>query len=84
MIKSWTDGLTKKQVEDIRDNFGASSLIRLRLSEMLNKKIDSTRNASRAKDGYANPNWALVQADTIGYERALKEVIHIISSTTVE
>ena len=84
MKTSWTQGLDKELVVDIRQNFKESLVMRRRLEEMLESKIASSQRSSRSKDAYLNPNWAYLQADARGYERALQDVIDLISEKAVD
>jgi hypothetical protein len=79
MKQSWTVGISKELVRDIVQNFKESLVIRKRLIELLNTKIDSSNKEGRTKDLYDSPNWAYLQADKRGYERAIQEVIDLIS-----
>lgn len=84
MISTWTAGLTKEEANEVRSSFDAAAFLRKRLSDMLEDKINSQRKESLSKAKYENASWAYYQADVIGYERALNEVISLISSTSVE
>ncbi len=79
MKKSWFDGLTDDQIKEVRGDFKSSLVVRNRLRVLIEKKIESARDASLTKGGYEVANWAFKQADGIGYERALKEVIDLIT-----
>lgn len=80
----WTKGLNEQQKEEIRGAFVGSANLRSRLTHLLNEKIQSRRKDSIGVDKYDSPGWAYLQADTVGYERALNEVISLISSDSVE
>lgn len=54
-------------------------MVRRRLVKMLNDKINASSKEGRSKLLYDNPNWALLQADQRGYERAFAEIIELIS-----
>jgi len=56
--------------------------MRRRLKQLLLDKVDSSQRISRGKDGYDNANWAFLQADSRGYERALHEVLELILENT--
>ena len=84
MKSSWTQGLDKELVVDIRQNFKESLVMRRRLEEVLSEKIASSQRSSRSKTAYENPNWAYLQADARGYERALQEIIELISEKTLD
>lgn len=78
MKQSWTSGLNKELSTDVRTNFRESLVIRRRLVKMLNDKINASSKEGRSKLLYDNPNWALLQADQRGYERAFAEIIDLI------
>ncbi len=79
MKQSWTSGLNKELATDVRANYKESLVVRRRLVKMLNDKINASSKEGRSKLLYDNPNWALLQADQRGYERAFAEIIELIS-----
>lgn len=81
---SWTKGVEKELSIDITQNFKESLVMRRRLSQLLEEKIDVSLSSTRSKASYDTPNWALLQADAVGYQRALQEVISLISSDVVD
>jgi hypothetical protein len=78
MKTSWTDGLESDVAKEVRLNFKESRIMRERLKVMLDKKINSNRSSVTKKDAYNSPNWALLQADNVGYERAMKEILSVL------
>lgn len=72
MIETWTRGLDTQLTIDVKQNYRESLVIRKRLKQILKDKVEEAHNASLTKDKYDCPNWALLQADAMGYERALK------------
>lgn len=79
MKKSWTVGLDDQVASDITLSFKSSSLMRNRLKDLLLDKSKQSNTTARSKTTYSNPNWAYLQADNVGYERALHEIIELIS-----
>ncbi|MFZ3043585.1 MAG: hypothetical protein WA058_00535 [Minisyncoccia bacterium] len=79
MKQGWIKGTTPERAAIIKADYAGSAGARIRLTEMLNDKIRISTTVKRKKEGYDSPNWAYVQADVIGYERALSEVISLIS-----
>jgi hypothetical protein len=79
-----TKGLSKDQAAEIEQDFKAAAYLRERLTAILDDKIDALRREVRQKNSYDSPSWAYVQADYIGYERAIYEVISLLSSESVE
>lgn len=84
MITTWLKGLNDEQKQLLRQDFKGSISVRIRLQKILeDKKAHSGKDALR-KDNYALSNWAYLQADSIGYERALNEVISLLFDDIVE
>lgn len=75
-----TAGLKGQQLDDVKQEFASSPHLRQRLNEVLEAKIESQRTFATSKERYDSPSWAMIQADSIGYERALREVISLLSS----
>ena len=76
----WTSGLSPEQKQEMTSAFNSAGLLRERLSGILDDKIDTNRNTCVSKNSYENPNWAYLQADAVGYERAMKEIISLLMS----
>lgn len=74
----WTAGLSKQEAIEMRANFKGALVLRRRLVKLLEKDQEDSTKSSRSKLLYDNPNWALLQADQRGYERALSEIIALI------
>lgn len=74
----WTNGLTPDNKEDMRNAFKASGRLRERLTQIIEDKINAANKVRITKDLYDQANWAYLQADAVGYERALQEVISLI------
>jgi hypothetical protein len=72
-------GLTDDQKDEMRQTFAHSVVLRQQLTKILGKKIKDARSASTSRDAFGLANWAYLQADTVGYERALTEVISLLS-----
>lgn len=78
MKASWVSGIEEELQVDIRQNFKESLVMRKRLVEMLLEKAGESKRVARSKALYDNPNWAYLQADQRGYERAMHEIIDLI------
>mgnify|MGYP006921354835 CR=1 FL=1 len=78
MKLSWTQGLEPDIAKEIKEAFKSSSLVRKRLKVLIEDKIESTHKNSLSKEGYEISNWSLKQADNVGYERALRDIISLI------
>lgn len=79
----WTKGLNAQEVIECKAEYVGAARLRDRLRALLEAKADASRKATLSGNAYSNPNWALVQADAIGYEKALFEVISLISDKSV-
>lgn len=78
MKDSWTRGLDEQMTKDVRGDYLSSLVTRRRLAELLEKKMKEKETSSLNPDGYDIANWAYKQADTVGYKRAIKEIIELI------
>lgn len=78
MKTSWTKGLEKDAQQEMRQHFVASLQVRKRLTEILKEKMENTNNNQLLTDNYDSPNWAFKQADNVGYNRALKEILNLL------
>lgn len=79
MKLSWLQGLDEEQKKDVRGDFKSSLVTRKRLTTLLENKIEEAEISALNKEGYEISNWALKQADIIGYKRALRDVINLIT-----
>lgn len=50
---------------------------------LLLEKIDASAKEGRLKELYESPSWPYLQADKRGYERAMQEIIDLISDVNV-
>ena len=80
----WTKGLSVQDKHEIEAGFAACAQVRQRLETLINEKVKTKRKEVVGVDAYQSPAWAYLQADAIGYERAMKEIISLISSSSVE
>ena len=79
MKSSWTNGLPVDEAIEVRRDFKAGALLRSRLCDLLESKVQSAHREGRSKDLYDTPNWAYRQADIQGYTRAMHDVISLIT-----
>lgn len=84
MKRSWTLGIEPEKAEEVVSDFKQSVGMRERLTTLIEKKIKTNYEGSISKEQYNISNWAYLQADACGYERALNEVISLISNDSVE
>lgn len=82
MNSAWTKGLRKGSQEDkdLRASYTESLIIRKRLAQILEAKFDSRMKATMSNDGFDSPSWAYLQAESIGYAKALKEIMSILDA----
>lgn len=76
----WYTGLDEDQKKELRADFISAQVLRKRLTKILNDKIETKRTMMRNDDNYEKANWNYLMADSLGYERALQEIISLISS----
>ena len=74
----WTKGLVDKEKEEMKSLFLSNAFFRKRAQKILQDKIVLIRQKNTVESSYESPNWALKQADAVGYERALQEIISIL------
>lgn len=80
MKTAWTKGLDAEKKEEMKRDFQAASLLRERLRQLLLEKSEVRRKKGISEDSYVNPNWVYLQADAVGYQRALEEVISLLEA----
>jgi hypothetical protein len=80
MKTSWVKGLNEEKKKEVEREFNESAFFRKLLSELLQEKLKTKHNESRSKESYESPNWVYFQADCIGYERAITEILSLIES----
>lgn len=78
MKTSWTKGLAAQKKDEMEREFKSSSLLRERLTTILNEKLRVKNAEMRNDTEYEKASWPYLQADSRGYERALYEVISLI------
>lgn len=67
-----------KQREEFMLNLVAAKTVLNRLSELIKEDIKASQSGSLTKDKYESPNWAYLQADKVGEQRALNKILKII------
>lgn len=78
MKKSWTQGLEASLATEMKMSYTSSLILRRRLVEMLRVKERENYKSNISKDDYDSPNWSAKKADSIGYARALSDIIDLI------
>lgn len=78
MKTSITAGLKGVEASDIEAEYLGSPALRKRLVELLMKKQNESYKKRISESSYDSPNWDRYQADGVGYERAINEIISLI------
>lgn len=78
MKASWTTGLDAVKKDDVTAEYQGSATLRKRLVQMLEKKQKTAYDKTLNADNYDSPNWGFLQADAVGYQRALREIIDLL------
>lgn len=82
--RSWIVGLpTLEKEAEMEQIYQEALAFRQRLTVLVNKRIDSNRGFLISKKQYDSPNWPYLQADGIGYERAMDEILNLIGAHNV-
>lgn len=79
MKRSWTAGLNAEDKKSVEIEYAASGLLRERLAALLRDKQKTAYEKSLKEGAYENPNWGFKQADSVGYQRAIDEIIDLLS-----
>lgn len=78
MKRSLTVGLEPSEAKIVEAEYLSSPVMRNRLKTLLIKKQETMRKSRLSDDTYASPNWVGLQADAVGYQRAIDEIIALI------
>ncbi len=76
MKTTWTKGLEPDQHDKIKGAFKSSAEVRARLTDICEDKIATAMSTHKSQ--YDSPSWPYEQADTVGYRRALEEIISLL------
>lgn len=77
--QKFTDGTFDKELEDLEGLYLASGPFRKRLQDVLANWLEKSRTATDSALEYERPNWDRKQADGVGYRRALRELVKLLS-----
>lgn len=80
LVKTWTANLSEYETEELIRKIAEAEDVLKRLEIILNKKLKSANNKQLAEANYEVASWAYKQADFVGYQRALTEVMHLLST----
>lgn len=71
-----TKGKDKDASEALASDFRSSALLRERLAEICKEEMEGSYELSKSQ--YDCPNWQMLQADAIGYRRAMSKMISLL------
>lgn len=66
----------KKDKDSWKESYFNSTFVTDPIKKVIEKKIEKVNKTS--EDDYNVSSWAYLQADKIGYERALKEILELL------
>jgi len=72
--KQWTANLSSDDKKFFEEMLGVNNKVLDRLVKICYNMLSESEKTS---DDYTNPNWALRQADLVGYRRGLQRVIKL-------
>lgn len=75
----WTKGLETDSAAEMKLNFNSSALLRKRLAVLLEEMSEVKRKACLKENAYENANWGYMQADAVGYQRAIQDIVNILT-----
>lgn len=78
----WTKGLNAKARGEMEQQWDEALYVRQRLVTMIGKSMDVSSRYAENKERYKDPSWAPLQADEIGYHRAMREVVRYLTSSS--
>lgn len=75
----WTAGLEPAEKKNFEDYLGNSQKLLDKLHEICYNMV---LEAESGNSDYTNPNWAYKTADSVGYRRALKNIMTLCKPAT--
>lgn len=76
----WTKHIKDPQGKaDYEKAIRNSTLALSRLKDICKERINNNIAGQSSLSSYDNPNWGLVQADSVGYRRAMNEIDQLLS-----
>lgn len=78
MKTSITAGLSAVDAKLVKEEYLGSPMLRKQLVELLKDKQAKAYTERLSKSNYESPNWGFIQADGVGYERAINELISLL------
>ena len=78
VLKTWTANLSPEEEKEFAIKLREASDVFERLSSILDQRVKSLVSKQISSNTYDSPSWAYIQADAIGYQRAIQEVLELI------
>ena len=79
MNLKWTKGLSKQRAVEVKvDLLNAQPALK-RLTLLLQTELESSLKEMASKESFHTPSWSHKQANYLGEQRALRDVINLIS-----
>ena len=72
---------TKEERDTEKEYISHNKRLLDRIANIMSDKLDSSVGKMRGECSYDKPSWPQFQADQLGYQRALAEMLAIISLT---
>lgn len=78
MKANWCKGLELDEAAEIKGSFMGAKRLRERMKTLVKEKQTHNDKRSRSVEEYESPNWTLKQADSVGYLRAMDEILSLL------
>lgn len=78
MKTTWTKGVDAQREADIKSAFKSATVVKKRLIEICKEKGSTATSTNKSQ--YDSPNWCYMQADLVGYRRALEEIESLLEN----
>lgn len=72
-----TRNVSGEKLEIIEESFAEAKTFLTELQSLMEARLAEKVKASEANQNYESPSWALIQADNVGYRRALREIMNL-------
>lgn len=69
---------TKQEKDKFKERLQHNKDLLSVFAELVISKIDKSKKGQQAEGGYDSPAWAYKQADSIGEQRALQQVLDLL------
>lgn len=79
-----TRGKSEEKIEILEDSFQASTSFLKELKALLESRIENKIKESENSTNYETPSWSEYQADSIGYRRAIREILNLFVDNKVK